>query len=389
MSDWIEHLGPEFAIWGGDGGLYLLDCLRTGAAGIVPGVDLIDLLVRVYEAEAEGDSALAEELFREILPMLVFEMQHSIDHYNACAKRVLVRRGVLENAALRAPAAAFGDVSPGCSNTISPALKLDVGAFVPTEQLRQASTGLREPQRLSDQLSTLLAAEIVSGRIAVGQAFPSAEEIVNRFGVSRTVARETVQALAMLGLVRVQHGKRTEVCPRRGLGHPQLGRAGGAAARGQGGAAAARPVRVPPADRAAGRRLDGRARQRRRPRPPRRDRRRRWSGSPEATPRSPSVMAADRSFHDLVARASENRVVAAVSRDIREVIGTLWGLSALGADQARSVAEQHRRSPTRSGVATPTRRPRRCATTCAGPRGADLHGLGEPADRMPGGRRSA
>ena len=36
---------------------------------------------------------------------------------------------------------------------------------------------------------------------------------MKRFGVSRTVARETVQALAMLGLVRVQHGKRTEVCP--------------------------------------------------------------------------------------------------------------------------------------------------------------------------------
>ena len=41
--------------------------------------------------------------------MLVFEMQHSIDHYNACAKHVLVRRGVLEHAGLRAPAAAFGD----------------------------------------------------------------------------------------------------------------------------------------------------------------------------------------------------------------------------------------------------------------------------------------
>ena len=33
------------------------------------------------------------------------------------------------------------------------------------------------------------------------------------------------------------------------------------------------------------------------------------------------VMAADRSFHDLLARASGNRVMAAVSRDIREVIG--------------------------------------------------------------------
>ncbi len=53
-------------------------------------------------------------------------------------------------------------------------------------------------------------------------------------------------------------------------------------------------------------------------------------------------MQADRSFHDLVARASENRVVAAVSRDIRELIGTLWGFSALGVEQARVVAVHHR-----------------------------------------------
>ncbi len=61
MSKWIDHLGAEFAIWGGDGGVYLLDCIRIGATGIIPGVDLVDLLVRVYEAEARGESALADE----------------------------------------------------------------------------------------------------------------------------------------------------------------------------------------------------------------------------------------------------------------------------------------------------------------------------------------
>ena len=45
-----------------------------------------------------------------------------------------------------------------------------------------------------------LACEIVAGRMAPGSAFPSAEEIVQRFGVSRTVARETVHTLSMLGL---------------------------------------------------------------------------------------------------------------------------------------------------------------------------------------------
>jgi 4-hydroxy-tetrahydrodipicolinate synthase len=111
MSHWIEELGDEYALWGGDGGMYLLDCVRVGAAGIIPGVDLIDFLVSVYEAEAAGDSAVADERLRELLPMLVFEMQHSIDHYNACAKQILVRRGVLSHDGLRPPAASLGSAS--------------------------------------------------------------------------------------------------------------------------------------------------------------------------------------------------------------------------------------------------------------------------------------
>jgi GntR family transcriptional regulator, galactonate operon transcriptional repressor len=199
-----------------------------------------------------------------------------------------------------------------------------------------------EPRRLGQQLATLLAAEVVSGRIGVGQMFPSAEEIVTRFHVSRTVARETVQTLSMLGLVRVQHGKRSEVLPEdewdilssivqqamrrenraapflrdlydfRLLIEPhaaawmaehgsdeQIAELGGLAATMEG---------LADSDAAAGR-----------------------------------VAEADRQFHNLVARASGNRVLAAVGRDIREILNTLWGLSHLGADERRGVAAQHRR----------------------------------------------
>jgi 4-hydroxy-tetrahydrodipicolinate synthase len=111
LSSWIEELGPEFSVWGGDAGMYLLDAVRVGAAGVIPGVDLVDLLVEIYETDAAGDRAGADELFRRVLPMIVFEIQLSIDHFNACAKSVLIRRGVLENARLRAPAASLGSCS--------------------------------------------------------------------------------------------------------------------------------------------------------------------------------------------------------------------------------------------------------------------------------------
>ena len=51
-------------------------------------------------------------------------MQDSIDHYNACAKHILVRRGVLEHARLRAPAETLGDVSRGLLERHLDALRL-------------------------------------------------------------------------------------------------------------------------------------------------------------------------------------------------------------------------------------------------------------------------
>ena len=239
--------------------------------------------------------------------------------------------------------------------------------------------GLREPQRLSQQLSTLLAAEIVSGRIAVGEAFPSSDEIVTGYGVSRTVARETVQALAMLGMVLIQHGKRTEVCPaedwdilsatiqealrREGKAEPLLRdlyefrlliepqAAAWMAANG-----AEREVAE------LGELVD------------------RMESLVDADASVAEVMEADRNFHDLVARTSGNRVLAAVSRDIREVIGTLWGLSNLDATDIEHVAEQHRRiadavlGRDRQGAAAAMRDHLLWAAR------ADLHGLGEPAE---------
>lgn len=71
---------------------------------------------------------------------------------------------------------------------------------------------LREP-RLHERAAVVLASDVVSGRLATGDPFPSADEIVSRLEVSRTVAREALQTLSMLGLVRVQHGRRSEVLP--------------------------------------------------------------------------------------------------------------------------------------------------------------------------------
>lgn len=252
----------------------------------------------------------------------------------------------------------------------------------------QLVEGLREPQRLSRQLSTLLAAEIVSGRIGIGDAFPSSEEIVNRFAVSRTVARETVQALAMLGMVNVQHGKRTEVLPhhewdilssvvqdalrREDKAEPLLRDLYEFRLLIEPQAAGWMAEFAPPEDVAALQALAAR-----------------MEKLARAEAAIGEVMAADRSFHDLIARASDNRVLAAVSRDIREVIGTLWDVSTLDTGEAGHAAEQHRRiaDAVASGDADSAAAAMREHLVWAAQ--ADLHGLGEPSElRLASGSRA-
>jgi GntR family galactonate operon transcriptional repressor len=210
-----------------------------------------------------------------------------------------------------------------------------------TTELLEAAGALPEPRRLGQQLAPLLASEIVSGRIGVGQGFPSAEEIVTRFHVSRTVARETVQTLALVGLVRVQHGKRTEVLPPEeweilsSVVQEALRREGKAELFVRD-AYEFRLLIEPKA--AAWMARDGTEEDH--------AQLAELAGAIELLAESRSnerVLAVDREFHNLIARASGNRVLAAVSRDIRELLKTLWELSRPGVEECVHIAEQHRR----------------------------------------------
>jgi 4-hydroxy-tetrahydrodipicolinate synthase len=96
----MAALDSEATFWSGDGGLYALDCLRAGAAGFMPGVEIVDLLVEVYRAEREDDGPHAEATLGRALGLLTFEMQ-SLATYVASAKSALAQRGLLCSAASR------------------------------------------------------------------------------------------------------------------------------------------------------------------------------------------------------------------------------------------------------------------------------------------------
>ena len=93
--------GFQIAIFGGLGGMYLLEELFAGANGAMTGFALPEVLVEIVKSFRSGDMAEAKELFYQYVPLMRFEFQEGIGM--AIRKEILVRRGVISNAYVRPP----------------------------------------------------------------------------------------------------------------------------------------------------------------------------------------------------------------------------------------------------------------------------------------------
>jgi 4-hydroxy-tetrahydrodipicolinate synthase len=100
----LETLGgnPTVRIFGGLGGVFLLEELMAGATGAMTGFAYPELLVRIVTLFREGRVDDAADVFYQAVPLMRFEFQEGIGM--AIRKEVLHRRGALTSAATRAPA---------------------------------------------------------------------------------------------------------------------------------------------------------------------------------------------------------------------------------------------------------------------------------------------
>ena len=102
----LEHAGDvEVRIFGGLGGVFLLEELLAGATGAMTGFAFPEILVLVVSLFRSGDVNGAADAFYRAVPLMRFEFQEGIGM--AIRKEVLHRRGVLASPATRAPGAAL------------------------------------------------------------------------------------------------------------------------------------------------------------------------------------------------------------------------------------------------------------------------------------------
>src|ERR1700733_14872570 len=69
----------------------------------------------------------------------------------------------------------------------------------------------QSPVPLYAQLESLLGVEIAAGTFALGSRLPNEGELVERYEVSRTTIRQTIQNLTRRGLIEIRRGKGTFV----------------------------------------------------------------------------------------------------------------------------------------------------------------------------------
>ena len=102
--------GLEVSIFGGLGGVFLLEELMAGASGAMTGFAYPEILVEIVQAYRSGNLDHAADVFYRNVALMRFEFQEGIGM--AIRKEVLRRRGAIRDAGVRAPGASL---DPGTS----------------------------------------------------------------------------------------------------------------------------------------------------------------------------------------------------------------------------------------------------------------------------------
>lgn len=109
----IEETNGAFRVFVGRGGMNLIDELRAGAVGIIPGVETMDRTPRIYDDCVAGREEAAAAAYGEILPTLVF-LERSINHFVTCSREIMARRLGVTEVHHRLPK----EISPFCRATL-------------------------------------------------------------------------------------------------------------------------------------------------------------------------------------------------------------------------------------------------------------------------------
>lgn len=92
ISDLRDASHGRAQMFDGSGGQLLIDAWRRGVVGTMPGVDLLDGIVAMWNALQRKDEATAYRIYFPICSLVALELQAGLDGFLAVEKYIMVRR---------------------------------------------------------------------------------------------------------------------------------------------------------------------------------------------------------------------------------------------------------------------------------------------------------
>lgn len=100
FEDIIKKTEGKIGLFEGWGGLYMLELIPLGIAGVMPGLGVSDILQKVFLLRKNGDDKKAFDLFEKVMPQIFFSLQN-MELFHYAEKELLMARGVLTNSVVR------------------------------------------------------------------------------------------------------------------------------------------------------------------------------------------------------------------------------------------------------------------------------------------------
>lgn len=100
FEDIIKKTNCKIGLFEGWGGLYMLELVPLGIAGIMPGLGVSDILQKVFNLRKNGEDKKAFDLFEKVMPQIFFSLQN-MELFHYAEKELLMARGILSNSIAR------------------------------------------------------------------------------------------------------------------------------------------------------------------------------------------------------------------------------------------------------------------------------------------------
>jgi 2-keto-3-deoxy-L-arabinonate dehydratase len=103
ISDLRDASEGRACMFDGSGGILLIDAFRRGVIGTMPGIDLLDGIVALWNALKNDDDARAYRIYFPICALVALQLQAGLDGFLAVEKYILVKRGLFTTDRRREP----------------------------------------------------------------------------------------------------------------------------------------------------------------------------------------------------------------------------------------------------------------------------------------------